>query len=574
MEVSDLIARTENSSWIDACVELPPNQCTSGEPSWVLIGKLITFKEVGVAIVTEVVNKAWRPAFQVRVTRLDNKLYKFSFLHEADMTNAFRRRPWSIRGGHLVLKHWNPSLTWQEIPFSSSTFWVQVHDLPDLWRSPANIRRLGEKAGKVVEVDFAGEGDGSWRRFIRIQVEVDLLQPLMPGIFLPRNNLPYLWISLRYEKLADVCYRCGIIGHEARACGGKMFCIRNPFGHNFTASGPWLRAESNTSPPEIFLDPNPPVPSCHAGSASSCPDVSSPVTACNAMAPKKDKVHEPSRCAVHQESGTNNMSAQILPTSLDAVSEAGASTPQLTTSPTPQLTTSPTHVSHPAPTLSDKADETLTKSPPSRLDQIEKPNRHYPEPLCPPICLDQSENPNPPYPPGFGPASTSPNTNLSPKPKQNAKTKKALPQINKSSQQPLLSHRHSPRSISKILTKALNTQTPPPIQAEPCNPTPLPRKRKLSQKEEEILSKRVKFADHVSEANLLDTAKANLITTAGVEQHPSDQVPTIPLGELCDFSVHNLKYAHGFSNSPVISESCSVFSTAEEAGLIKPPTSP
>ena len=79
------------------------------------------------------------------------------------MTNAFRRRPWSIRGGHLVLKHWNPSLTWQEIPFSTSTFWVQVHDLPDLWRSPANIRRLGEKAGKVVEVDFAGEGSFGYK---------------------------------------------------------------------------------------------------------------------------------------------------------------------------------------------------------------------------------------------------------------------------------------------------------------------------------------------------------------------------------------------------------------------------
>ena len=396
----------------------------------------------------------------------------------------------------------------------------------------------------------------------------------MPGIFLPRNNLPHLWISLRYEKLADVCYRCGIIGHESRACVGKMFCIRNPFGHNFTASDPWLQAESNTSPPELFLDPNPSIPICPAGSTPPCSDVSIPVTACNATAPKKDKVQEPSRCAVRQEIGTNNMSVQILPTSLDAVSKAGASTPQLTTSPTPQLTTSPTHVSHSAPILSDKAEEPHTKSPPTRLDQIEKPTLHYPKPLCPPICLDQSENPNPPYPPGFGPTSTSPNTNLSPKPKQNAKTNKVLPQINKSSQQPLLSHPPSPRSKSKILTKALNTQTPQSIQAKPCNPIPLPRKRKLSQKELEILSKRVKIADHVSEANLLDAAKANFITTAGVEQHPSGQVPTIPLGEHCDFTVHNLNYAHGFSISPVLSESCSVFSTAKEAGLIKPPTSP
>ena len=77
------------------------------------------------------------------------------------MKNAYRRRPWSIRGGHLVLKQWNPSLTWQEINFESSAFWARVHSLPELWRSPNNLRLLGEKAGKVMEVDLAGEGGGA-----------------------------------------------------------------------------------------------------------------------------------------------------------------------------------------------------------------------------------------------------------------------------------------------------------------------------------------------------------------------------------------------------------------------------
>jgi len=54
-------------------------------------------------------------------------------------------------------------------------------------------------------MDLAGEDGEAWKRFTRIQVEIGLQQPLMPNIFLPRKNLPYLWISLRYEKLADVC---------------------------------------------------------------------------------------------------------------------------------------------------------------------------------------------------------------------------------------------------------------------------------------------------------------------------------------------------------------------------------
>ncbi|KAK9987235.1 hypothetical protein SO802_032186 [Lithocarpus litseifolius] len=131
----------------------------------------------------------------------------------------------------------------------------KVHGLPELWKSLDNLRKIGEKAGKVLEVDLAGEGDGTWRRFIRVQVEVDLLKPLMPGVFLPRSNLPATWIGLKYEKLADVCYCCSLVGHETRTCQGKTFLLRNPFGLEFVATGPWLRAENNGIPTEAFSEP-------------------------------------------------------------------------------------------------------------------------------------------------------------------------------------------------------------------------------------------------------------------------------------------------------------------------------
>ena len=48
----------------------------------------------------------------------------------------------------------------------------------------------------------------------------------------------------------------GIIGHETHTCQAKVFFIRNPFGHEFISSGPWLRVENYTTPSKLFHKPN------------------------------------------------------------------------------------------------------------------------------------------------------------------------------------------------------------------------------------------------------------------------------------------------------------------------------
>ena len=114
MEVSNLISRTEKVSCEEARIELLPKL--------ILLAKLITNKNIGLSYVRDMVLKAWDSAYPLELKRMDKDIFMFSFSHEVDAYRAYHRRPWSCKGGTLILKKWSPEVNWQEVEFSTSTF--------------------------------------------------------------------------------------------------------------------------------------------------------------------------------------------------------------------------------------------------------------------------------------------------------------------------------------------------------------------------------------------------------------------------------------------------------------------
>lgn len=56
-----------------------------------------------------------------------------------------------------------------------------------------------------------------WRSFIRARINVDLNKPLVDGMWVPWLNGGKSWVNVKYERLQNFCYNCGV-GHDQKNC--------------------------------------------------------------------------------------------------------------------------------------------------------------------------------------------------------------------------------------------------------------------------------------------------------------------------------------------------------------------
>lgn len=78
---------------------------------------------------------------------MDKNVFVFTFKHEVNVRRAWDRRPWMVKGEHLILKRFSLDISAYEVDFSTTEFWIQVHGLPLNRRSEENLLKIGSTAG-------------------------------------------------------------------------------------------------------------------------------------------------------------------------------------------------------------------------------------------------------------------------------------------------------------------------------------------------------------------------------------------------------------------------------------------
>ena len=148
--------------------------------------------------------------------------------------------PWSFDKHLMVLQRYGKDLIVEELSFNLTHFQVQVHGIPLGYMNPTVAVRVCETVGTVICHPKMPIDDGGG--FMRVQVLIDISQPLCRGRVICLEDDKELQVSFKYEQLPNLCYWCGRLTHNDRDCE-LWLDSEGTLEETDKRYGPWIRAE-------------------------------------------------------------------------------------------------------------------------------------------------------------------------------------------------------------------------------------------------------------------------------------------------------------------------------------------
>lgn len=97
--------------------------------------------------------------------------------------------------------------------------------------------------GNFIKADLHSSAQ-RWKKALTIHVDIDILQPLTSSVLLPCPGRESIPIEIRYERLSDLCYKCGLLGHKIQSCNASGDVV---MVNSTCLFGPWLKDENYLS---------------------------------------------------------------------------------------------------------------------------------------------------------------------------------------------------------------------------------------------------------------------------------------------------------------------------------------
>ena len=183
---------------------------------FILAVKFLTKRALNIDAIAKTFTPLWRSKNGFRIKKENDHVVLFSFDDKSEMEKVMEAKPWNFDKRLMVLQQYGREMDLGDMKFRKVTFWVQVHDLPIRFRTKKIVEQLCEVIGEVNKEIAEAESEGD--NFMRVQVTIDITQPLSRGRVVLLDSGKELWVHFKYERLPSLCFWCGFLLHEDRDC--------------------------------------------------------------------------------------------------------------------------------------------------------------------------------------------------------------------------------------------------------------------------------------------------------------------------------------------------------------------
>ena len=129
--------------------------------------------------------------------------------------NIISQGPWSFDKYLIGLYQLGTSKSVDDAKFDTSSFWIQIHNLPFSLMTRVNATAIGSTISIVEQVEASPSGECRGC-YIRVRISINIEQPLCWGQYVDLGDSDPHWISFQYECLPIFCYWCGRLNRDER----------------------------------------------------------------------------------------------------------------------------------------------------------------------------------------------------------------------------------------------------------------------------------------------------------------------------------------------------------------------
>ncbi|KAK1697376.1 hypothetical protein QYE76_014073 [Lolium multiflorum] len=209
---------------------------------WMAVMRVLTSKAYSATSLKKTMEFAWTPAKEVTFRDVENHRFIVQANCLGDWQRITEQGPWIFRDHGVLIEKYDGSRKASEVELFRIQAWVQIHDVPELFRKKAIVAGLAASVGELISIDLANPTDGG--NYVRARVWIDSRKCLTRFVTIrPEGEAPVI-MQVKYEKVPRFCAMCGFLGHVQEECGtGEHAPGVVPFGLWLLADTAWNRAQ-------------------------------------------------------------------------------------------------------------------------------------------------------------------------------------------------------------------------------------------------------------------------------------------------------------------------------------------